>query len=195
MNKIGKTFVIIPLAVVGIVSPQIASADNLFKPSGWDNLSSDRKADDVGDILTVVIYQNAEARNIAQNVRDKDTRLDGQISGGSLSETGSLEFGSRFEGRGEVRRSDTFVTQISTKIIDKLPNGNLIIEGIQDMLINGETTEVRVQGEIRPEDISSGNQILSSHIFNAKINYDGSGFVNKSTKPGLLNKIFNMLGL
>jgi flagellar L-ring protein precursor FlgH len=100
-----------------------------------------------------------------------------------------------YAGQGEVRRSESFVTQISVAIEDVLPNGDFRIAGEQNMEINGEETTVRIRGRVRPIDISAGNQILSSRIADAEISYDGSGFVSRNARPGLIQHVFGWLGL
>ena len=176
-----------------------AQADDLFRGSNWASMSGDRKASQPGDILTVVIFQAAEATNSAQNSSRKKTDAGGSfgttIGSGSVDEKLSLEFGGGFTGRGEVRRSEKLVTQISLTVREVLPNGDLVVEGEQWMRINGETSRIGVQGRVRPADISGDNSVLSSRIADARISYDGRGFVTRSAKPGIVNKIFSFLGL
>lgn len=173
-----------------------ASADDLFASSNWNNIASDRKASAVGDILTVVIYQNAEARNAERNVTSKRSDLDASAgSSGMETDFGSLSMGSRFDGRGEIQRSDSLVAQMSVSILDVLPNGEYIIGGKQEILVNGEKTVIEVRGRIREEDIAEDNRVLSTRIADAEINYNGFGFVSRNARPGILTYIFNFLGL
>jgi flagellar L-ring protein precursor FlgH len=172
-----------------------AQADNLYRGTNWPALSGDRKASAVGDALTVVIFQAAEATNTAQNNSRKKTDLGGSISAGSLDERGSLEFGGGYTGRGEVRRSEKLVAQITVVVREVLPNGDFVVTGEQVMRVNGETTRIGVRGRVRFADVTADNTILSSRIADAQISYDGRGFVSRSAKPGLLNRVFNFLGL
>jgi flagellar L-ring protein precursor FlgH len=176
-----------------------AQAEDLYRGSNWASLSGDRKASQPGDILTVVIFQAAEATNSAQNSSRKKTDIGGKfgttIGSGSIDESASLEFGGGYTGRGEVRRSEKLVTQISLTVREVLPNGDLVVEGEQWMRINGETSRIGVRGRVRPADISSENAVLSSRIGDARISYDGRGFVTRSAKPGIVNRIFSFLGL
>jgi flagellar L-ring protein precursor FlgH len=172
-----------------------ACAEDLYKGTGWSALSADRKASERGDLLTVVIFQSVEAANSAQNSSSKDTQIGGSIRGGSFSEEGSLELGGSYRGRGEVRRSEKLVAQITVAVEDVLPNGDLVVAGEQTMRINGETTNVGIRGRVRPHDVDSDNRVLSSRIADAQIRYDGRGFVSRSAKPGLINRIFGFLGL
>lgn len=178
-----------------LAAPQIAGAEDLYKGSNWSALSADDKASRVGDALTIVIFQQAEATNVAQNNSRKKTDLGGSFSAGGIDESANLEFGGGYSGRGEVKRSERFVTQLTVTVREVLANGDMLVAGEQTMQVNGETTHVGVRGRIRRADITSANTILSTRIADAQINYNGRGFVSRSAKPGLINRIFSFLGL
>lgn len=172
-----------------------AAADDLFHAQPWANVASDQKASRVGDIITVVVYQNAEARNGAQNTARRVSSIDGAVRGGSTNEIGELSLNGAYSGHGEVSRSESFITQMSVAIESILPNGDFAIAGQQRMHINGEDTFIRVRGRVRPIDITSDNRVLSTRIAEAQINYDGRGFVSRNARPGLIHRLFNLLGL
>lgn len=175
--------------------PSIAFADDLYKGGTWSTFASDNKAANVGDMLTVFVYENAEATNKVQNRSSKRTDIGGGISAGSLNESGNLNLSGGYTGSGEVSRSEKLVASISVYVVERYPNGDLLVEGKQTLNVNGETTTIGVRGQIRPSDVTSDNAILSSKIANAQIDYDGKGFVSRSAKPGILNKIFSFLGI
>lgn len=172
-----------------------AHADDLYKPNGWSALSADRVARQVGDTLTIVVFQAAEASNSAKSDSARSTKLAGRVQGGSLDEGGSLSFGGGYTGGGQVQRSERFVTRLSVTVREVLPNGDLIVTGEQRLRINGETSDIGVRGRVRPADIAGDNSVASSRIADAQINYDGRGFVSKSAKPGFVNRVFRFLGL
>lgn len=181
------------LMLLGLASG--AQADNLYRDPNWSSMAADRRASAIGDILTVNIVQAAEATDTAQNSSRKSTDLSGSIAIANIQEGGDLKFGGGYSGRGEVRRSQRFVTQMSVTIRDMLPNGDLVIEGEQWLRINGERTRVAVRGRVRTADIAVDNSVLSGRIADAQIDYDGKGFVSRSAKPGLISRIFGFLGL
>ncbi|WP_164119046.1 flagellar basal body L-ring protein FlgH [Sphingorhabdus sp. Alg239-R122] len=191
----GKAAVIAVPLLLSMFSPVPAKADNLFADSGWSSLASDRRAKQVGDLVTVVIYEQSSAVNSAQNGTGKSTSLSGGISGGSFSESGGISFGGDYSGRGETRRSGRMVAQLSVTVEQVLPNGDFVIGGVQKLNVNGEATDIAIRGRIREADMTSDNRILSSRIADAQINYNGQGFVSRSAKPGLITRIFNFLGL
>lgn len=172
-----------------------AWAEDLYAGSDFAAIAADRHASHVGDIITVVIYQNAEARNRAQNVSRQGRTFDGSVAAGDLNENATLSLDGGYSGEGEVRRSESFVTQISVSIEEVLPNGDFRIGGEQSMRINGETTMVAIRGRVRPADIQAGNRILSTQIADAEIRYDGQGFVSRSARPNFIHRIFSLLGL
>lgn len=172
-----------------------ALAENLYRESNWAALGADRRASAVGDMLTVVIFQAAEASNSAQNSSRRDSQAGGGLRAGSLDESADIRFGGGYSGRGEVRRSERLIAQITVLVEAVLPNGDLAVTGEQHLQVNGETTRIGVRGRVRPEDILSDNRILSSRIADAQINYDGRGFVSRSARPGLINRLFSFLGL
>jgi len=173
-----------------------ATAANLFSPGNWAALASDRPAEQVGDSLTVLVYEASTASNTTQRGAKRSTRLDGQIAdGGGLAETGRLDLNSDFQGGGQTGRTGKMVAQISVVVTEVLANGDLRVTGEQVLNINGERTRIKIQGRVRRGDISNANTVLSSRLAEAVIDYDGSGFVSRSSKPGILGRIFNWLGL
>ena len=181
--------------LAALAVPSSASADDLFKKNGWGNIAGDRKASRIGDVLTVVVYQNAEARNAAQNSAQRKRSADGQLNTDVKSQNGEISLNGDYLGRGEVRRSESFVTQISVTVEDVLPNGDLRIAGEQYMRVNGEKTKIAVRGQVRSSDITRDNHVVSTRIANAEINYDGEGFVSRNSNSGPLGWLFNVLGL
>ena len=181
--------------IAAILPGSAAVGQSLYKDSSWSHFATDYKASSVGDIVTIAIYQSSEARNAAQSASGRDADIGGSISGGSLDESGDLSFSGKYSGRGETRRSGSIVAQVSAEVIEIYPNGDLLVEGEQQVLVNGEETIIGVRGRVRPVDISSDNVILSGRLANAEINYDGSGFVSRSARPGIVNRLFSLLGL
>jgi flagellar L-ring protein precursor FlgH len=182
-------------AIIALSAAQGVQADDLYKPNGWAAMSADRRAMQVGDALTVVVYQSAEATNSAKSDSSKSTNLSGGLTAGSVNESGALRVGGNYTGGGQVQRSERFVTQITVVVEEILPNGDLRIAGRQRMHVNGENSDIGVRGRIRQADITSDNQVLSSRVADAQIDYDGRGFVSRSAKPGIINRVFRFLGL
>jgi len=182
----------IALALLAMI---VAPADDLYRRGGWGALAADQRAGQVGDAVTIVVFQSADASNSAQNTTRRATDVAAALDAGSIDEGGRASLGGGFTGRGEARRSERLVTRLSATVTQVLANGDLVVTGRQRMAINGERTEVGVRGRVRVADIAADNTILSSRIADAEIDYGGRGFVSRSSKPGLINRVFNFLGL
>lgn len=184
---------ILGLAVCGSLP---ALAADLYADGGWPALASDRTAGEVGDILTVIIFENSVASNSAQTTSRKDSRLAGEISAGdSLDESGELALSSRFEGTGQTGRTGKIVAQMSVVVDEVLPNGDLRVSGEQILNIDGDRTRIKLKGRVRRADISGGNTVLSTRLADVLIDYDGRGFVSRSGTPGIVTRILSFLGL
>ena len=181
------------LAVAAWSTP--ASADQLYDGQSWASVASDNRAQAVGDIITVLVFETASATNRVSTRSSKETSLSGGLSVGPIDEGGDFHLGGGFSGTGQVERSDRLVATMAGRVVEVLPNGDFVIEGRQAIFVNREQRTIDVRGQIRPVDISSNNTIASSRLANAQINYDGKGFVTRSAKPGVINRIFSFLGL
>lgn len=182
-----------------LVATGSALAEDLYRHDNWPALASDRRASAVGDILTVVVLENSTAANTAQTGTSRDTRLGGTVSAGhsgsGINEGASLGLTGSFGGSGQISRSGRMVAQISVRVDSVYPNGDLAISGTQALNISGERTNIRIRGRVRSADIAGDNSVLSARIAEAQIDYDGSGFVSRSARPGLFQRIFSFLGL
>lgn len=164
-------------------------------PSGWGSLVSDRVATRVGDSLTVLIFETAQASNTARSGSRKSTRLVGEASADANAHRAEGAIASTFDGVGENSRTDRLVASISAVVVDVLPNGDLRLAGEQSLQVNGEKTLIRLSGRARPADISDTNTLLSSRMADANIEYRGSGFGARSARPGLVPRLLDRLGL
>lgn len=170
-------------------------AQSLWGDSG--SMFSDRKASEVGDLITIIIVERSQATQSATTTTNKDGSVEvGPIALADLipvippiSAGGSDSFGSR----GSTTRGGSLNARMTAKVVEQLPNGTLIIEGRQSIIVNEEEQTIVVNGTVRPEDIEPDNTVLSSFIADASISYHGTGPVAEKQVPGLLTRLFNWL--
>ena len=172
-----------------------AQAEQLYNGGSWAGVAADNKAGSVGDIVMIVIHEAASATNRVGTRSGKNTSIGGGLSVGGIDEDATLGFDSSYRGIGETERSDKFAASITALVTEVLPNGDLVIEGQHNLLVNGEKREIRLRGIVRAVDITPENLVLSSRLANATIEYDGKGYASRGAKPGLINRIFNFLGI
>ncbi|MBN9671401.1 flagellar basal body L-ring protein FlgH [Roseibium aggregatum] len=180
---------------------------NSLWQSGSRAFFKDQRASQVGDILTVVVTidDEAEFENTTQRSR---TEANGAGVGGALgtaidtvflpagmaaSNLGDVNSNSNFQGSGSVDREETLTTTIAAVVTQVLPNGNLVIEGRQEVRVNFEVRELIVAGIVRPEDITANNRIASEMIAEARIGYGGRGQITTVQQPRVGNQVLDIL--
>ncbi len=180
-------------------------ADSLWPEQGT-SMFSDNRAYRVGDIVTVIVAEEARVSNSSGSSLSKSTDTQGEIetldwpkgSGASKVFTGDkpkVKFGSKrsFDGQGSYQLAGTMETQLTAVVLDVLPNGNLVIEGSRLQQSVDETVIVRISGIVRPEDIRSDNTVPSTALAEGKIVFESHGPVARSSRRGFLNRLVDLI--
>jgi flagellar L-ring protein precursor FlgH len=161
----------------------------------------------VGDVVTINVVETAKASKNATTKTQRDSSIDAGIEAFLGYETWLEERNSRFnsdnmfrakmakgfDGSGTTTRNETMTASISARVVEVLPNDNLLIRGSRHVRLNNEDQIIVVSGIIRPEDISPDNTILSSFVADAKIEYFGKGVISDEQRPGWLARILNVI--
>ena len=165
------------------------------------SIYSDKKAVREGDILTVLIVENAEANSKSTTNTKKKNSFGATASpigfrGNDIFPNGiseSFGIGFDYDGSGSTARAGKLVAKISARIDHVLDNGNLMISGNKVVEINEEKEIINISGIVRPADIEGNNTIYSYNIANAQITYSGKGSASSASRPGPLARFFNWL--
>jgi flagellar L-ring protein precursor FlgH len=177
-------------------TPQPAS----YNPNSlWRNGSraffKDQRAQQIGDILTVAvkITDKAEIANESQRSRknSENSQVDSFFGKTKLPILNkdlpvnllTADSTASSDGKGSVARQEALTTNVAAVVTQVLPNGNLVIEGKQEVRVNYELRELIVAGIVRPEDIQSDNTIDSTKIAEARIAYGGRGQITDVQQP------------
>jgi flagellar L-ring protein precursor FlgH len=161
------------------------------------SLFADIKANQVGDVLTVLIVEQSQASNQVETKTEKKTEIntEGGPGIGSLSFIPmfgvSADNSNKFNGKGENKRSGSIRAKISVTVVDVRNNGDLIIEGHRIIGINGDEEAIYVSGVVRTRDISPDNTIQSYLIADAEISYTGKGNAATASRPGFFTRLIN----
>lgn len=163
------------------------------------SLFSDIKAHNVGDILTVNIYESAQATNKSETKAEKTAKF--ETSGGPG--TGILDFiplfGAKgqnknsFDGKGESLRKRSLRARMSVTVMAVKDNGDLIIEGSRVIGISDDRETLTLSGVVRQRDVSPDNSVESYLIADAEIVYRGKGPINTVSRPGPIMRFLNWL--
>jgi flagellar L-ring protein precursor FlgH len=190
--------------------PMPAAQPASYNPNSlWRNGSraffKDQRAHQVGDILTVKVNITDKA-NIANDTKrsranTEDSGVDNFFGKSKLPILNSAlptriftgDSTSSSEGKGSVDRSEALSTNVAGVVTQVLPNGNLVIEGRQEIRVNFEIRELIVAGVVRPEDIESDNTIDSSKIAQARIAYGGRGQISDVQQPRYGQQVLDVI--
>ncbi len=188
-------------------SPQPASynANSLWR-NGSRAFFRDQRAHQVGDILTVTVNITDKANIANQTQRSRTNSEDSGVTdfigsktignpatailpGRILTADGT----SSSDGKGSVQRQEALQTTVAAVVTQLLPNGNLVVEGKQEIRVNFEIRELIVAGIVRPEDIQSDNTIDSAKIAQARIAYGGRGQITDVQQPRYGQQVMDVL--
>ncbi len=175
-----------------------ASGNSLFQ-DGAANLFTDPRASKVGDTLTVKIYINDMASlgdtsgrsQTAQETGGFDWTFGLDSSTHKVNGAGDINASSSSNGQGSIDRSEKIQLSIAAVVTRVLPNGNLIISGSQEVRVNYEMRQLRIEGIVRPRDISKNNTIPYDKIAEARISYGGKGRIMEVQQPAWGQQIFD----
>lgn len=185
---------IVGLVIITALSGR-AIADSLYKPNTYQALTSDLRVRHVGDMVTVLVYESASASSAADTSTGRTANAGLELHGPVSSRAGSINTVNQTDGRGSTQREGKVLAQLSTIIKEILPSGDLVIAGEQLLEINNESQRISVQGQIRPQDVSDTNVVLSNRIANARIRYAGQGDLSDRQRPAWWQRLMTMFGI
>lgn len=183
-----------------------AAAQSLWRSDSSRALVADRKARAIGDLVTILVQENNTATKDNSTSTKKANGIDASISSflyspaasGLLTKGGQLpalklQSEQSFDGSGKISNSEKITARISVRIMDVLPNNNLVVEGRRTTSFAGETQEAVLRGVIRPDDIAPNNTIYSYNVADATIKYVSSGTVSDNQRKGWFTRIWEKL--
>lgn len=172
---------------------------SIFNASaGYSPLVSGARAHGVGDPLTIVINESTTSAKTASS----KTQRAGSM-GVTPPPTGPLSFikstdlnasaQSSFNGQGNAAQTNAFSGSISVTIAEVRPNGTALVRGEKVMLLSQGQEWIQFTGIVRLADIDVDNNVPSTKVADAKIEYAGNGAIQRAGREGWLSKIFNIV--
>lgn len=180
------------------------SNGSLYRVNAPLSLFGDRKARQIGDILTITLQENTVSRK-SSNVgisKDSDisipevagaagTVLGGGVSMGGVSLGTNLSSEREFTGAADAAQSNNLTGNVAVSVVDVLPNGTLVVRGEKWLTLNRGDEFIRISGMVRPEDVGADNTVPSTKIADARITYAGTGALADSQSMGWIGRFFN----
>lgn len=180
-----------------------ALAQSLWKSDSSRSIVSDKRAHASGDLLTILVQENNTATKDNTTKTAKSSAIDASISSFLYSPTASgfltkggqmpaikLNSSQDFDGGGKISNSEKITARITVRVVDVLPNSNLVIEGRRTTTFAGETQDAVLRGVVRPEDITPNNTLFSYNVADATIKYVSSGTISDNQRKGWFTRIW-----
>lgn len=201
-------------ALALIVSALLLIGSQGFGESLWHSeknnevaMFSDRKATQLGDILTVVVSESTSMnKNVSKN-SSSSAQLNYGISSlffpgsglgkhnGSLPSATMNPTTDTFTGSGNVSDSSSVSASLTVLVVDTLPNGNLVIEGAKQIDMGGEIQYAIVRGIIRKDDVTAANTVDSTRVASAQVQFMSKGDLAKARKKGWISKFWDTVNI
>jgi flagellar L-ring protein FlgH len=173
------------------------------QPNG---LMADARPSNVGDLVTISITETNKASEIANTNTSRSGGPSVGISSlfglsfpmtafndNTVNASTALEanLGNSSDGQGKTERQSAFTSFLTARVIQVLPNQNLMVQGQRQMRINNETEVVMLTGIVRPQDIDRNNTVPSTKVAEARLTVSGVGVVSDKQKVGWGQRIFD----
>ncbi len=187
------------------VARQQGTATETSVDYSWmSDLALDVRARRVNDIVTVRVIESISGSGAADSAVSQggsgvaslsnffglENRFPASIDPTNLVNTLTQ---TDFEGGGATNRTGTLNATVTTRVSEVLPNGDLVLEGVREIVVNGDRQMVLLTGIVRQEDIGPSNVVLSPAVGQLRIQYFGEGLMKDSLEPGWLTKILNKI--
>lgn len=185
------------LGVVASAVPEPAAAQSLWaaEEGVGVNIFADRKASQVGDILTIIISETTTTSASKTNTNAK--------SGSQTLNAGTGIFGflaaataggsDSFKANGAAADTNKVSGRVTVSVVEVKPNGNMVVEGTQSIWQNRDEHKITLRGVVRADDVTAANTVQSSLVADATLRFDGKGPLNAKQRQGILTQIFNIL--
>jgi flagellar L-ring protein FlgH len=173
---------------------------------GSGSLYSGRRARVVGDLVTIrVIHATQAGTSATTSLKRNGTMGAGvtamfgletelaKLPGGGPSLDITTSTTNDYEGEGGTDRAGSLTGTLTTRVIEVLPNGHLVLFGSQDVRVNDESEVLAVTGVVDPRDIGTDNSVLSTRVAELRMEYAGIGVVAGKQRPGWFTRIFDVV--
>lgn len=180
--------------------PVAPVAGSIFSTAPGKTLFEDRRAQRVGDTLTINLTERtAAAKNVDSNSNRTESFSMGiptmthvPLKGLQGLDVGATS-GNKFEGKGASSANNNFTGTITVTVIDVYPNGNLLVSGEKQIAINQGSEFIRFSGVVNPAYVTAANVVNSTQVADARIEYKGAGYLDEAQQMGWLARFFQVI--
>ncbi|KFZ30949.1 flagellar basal body L-ring protein [Pseudidiomarina salinarum] len=166
---------------------------------GYIPLFEDQRPRRVGDILTIVLEEEVNATKSSASQASRSSSMGVDLEGlpdalEQLAEYGfTVSSDNEFSGGGNSSANNRFSGTITVTVMEVLYNGNLRVRGEKQIAINQGTEVIRFSGTVDPRNINGLNNVVSTAVADARLEYLGGGYINEAQRMGWLQRFFNKI--
>ena len=190
------------VAAASLCALMITASAPVYAQSLWSDgphnesvYFADKKARNVGDILTILITESATTsmNKSSKNGKEASGSVDAGV--GLFTFLNPASFGARdsWSANGSTTSTNRATGRVTVTVVEVEPNGNMIVEGTQSIWQNNNEHKITLRGVVRRDDVSYNNTVPSTQVADATIKFDGKGPINAKQHQGILSQIFNFL--
>ena len=164
----------------------------------YADLSVDLRARRVGDTITIVVSDKLNATSGGNSASARTSKAKASITSlagnrtaiGALTNLAGLSGENKLDGSGSTSRTNALTTTVSGRVLEVLPNGDMLVEATKSVGVNSEVHKISIKGIVRWNDVSANNSVRSDHIGQMSIQLNGKGLVSDSIRrPNILYRI------
>jgi flagellar L-ring protein precursor FlgH len=179
-----------------LAAPPVVPAQSLYAEQTYRPLASPKHARRVGDNLTILVYENSSATTVAGTSLRRNSDVGVHLGANRHQHDARVGTSNDFDGGGTIQRSGRLLAQLTVAVTSVAPNGDLWVSGVQSVTLNGDRQQIKVEGRVRPLDISELNTVQSNRLGEARISYVGhNSELAERQRPGWLSRFITWLGL
>lgn len=190
-----KKFFAAVLIAAFVFGGNAVEAKSLWVDNANMSFYADKKARNVGDILTIVINESTTqtATKTRSNAKSGSINVGTGTGIFDFIKAFSVSGSDSFTADGAATDTSRYSAQITVTVIEVLPNDNMIVEGTQSIWQNRDEHKITLRGTIRRDDVTMNNTVPSTKVADASIRFDGKGPLNAKQRQGILTQLFNFL--
>lgn len=169
---------------------EVRTSGSIWSPEGrLVRLGTDAKAFRLHDVVSIVVTESLAASTDGQVKNARASNASSSLTSlfGALKAANNLQnllgqtSASGLNAQGESTTNSSLMTTFGAEVVDVLPNGMLVVQATRQLTFSQQTQLIRLRGLVRPEDVSSQNQVLSTAMTDLELEVTGKGIVNDST--------------
>ncbi|MET3130563.1 flagellar L-ring protein precursor FlgH [Oxalobacteraceae bacterium GrIS 1.11] len=179
-----------------VAAPVVNGSGAIFQNSAYRPFFEDRRARQVGDLITITITEKTNAVKAGASSGNKSGSVSMTVPGplqGRFGATGSASAANKFADGDNQSASNAFTGTIGVTVVEVLSNGNLMVAGEKQVAMNKGVEFIRFSGMINPDTIATGNLVSSTQVADARVEYRTNSQIDRAEMTSMVSRFFQSL--